>query len=91
MTRAAIDSPTGAAGALPAYRATEVRRILDPATGRVVETVPPEQGADGVDAAIAALGLIAVIGLTFARETRGEPLPTDASARPIHRIEKCVP
>jgi MFS family permease len=28
-------------------------------------------------AAIAALGLIAVVGLSFAKETRGEPLPTD--------------
>jgi hypothetical protein len=53
-----------------------------------------EQGPDAVDAAVAsalaargnsvgryvtALGLIAVVGLSFARETRGEPMPSDPS------------
>jgi MFS family permease len=42
-------------------------------------------------ASVAAFGLIAIIGLAFARETRGEPLPSDpapAGSQPIHHIEK---
>ena len=40
-------------------------------------------------ASVTALGLIAVVGLAFARETRGEPLPTDPTIPriPSHREE----
>lgn len=33
-------------------------------------------------ACVAALGLIAILGLAFARETRGQPLPTDSTYVP---------
>lgn len=39
-------------------------------------------------AAVAALGLIAVLGLAFAAETRGEPLPVDRHFEPVSPIEK---
>lgn len=39
-------------------------------------------------AAVAALGLIAVVGLAFAAETRGEPLPTDSHFQPVTPTEK---
>ncbi|BBY67300.1 MFS transporter [Mycolicibacterium helvum] len=38
---------------------------------------------------VAALGLIAIVGLAFAAETRGEPMPADPVAEPaLHHAEK---
>lgn len=43
-------------------------------------------------ASVAALGLIAVVGLAFARETRGQPLPADhLPTVPDHQTEKSLP
>ncbi|WBP97013.1 MFS transporter [Mycolicibacterium neoaurum] len=39
-------------------------------------------------ATVAALGLIAVVGLAFAAETRGTPLPTDSHFEPVTPTEK---
>ena len=39
-------------------------------------------------ATVAALGLIAVVGLAFAAETRGTPLPTDRHFEPVTPTEK---
>ena len=39
-------------------------------------------------AAVAAFGLIAVVGLAFAKETRGEPLPSDPVPSTIQHTEK---
>lgn len=39
-------------------------------------------------AAVAALGLIAMVGLAFAAETRGEPLPVDHPFEPVSPTEK---
>lgn len=41
-------------------------------------------------AAVSAVGLIALVGLVFARETRGEPLPTDTTAHPVPHPEKSL-
>jgi MFS family permease len=40
-------------------------------------------------ASVSAVGLIAVIGLAFARETRGEPMPLDKT--PDHTSDRTVP
>lgn len=41
-------------------------------------------------AAVSAVGLVALVGLVFARETRGEPMPTDNTVHPVPHAEKSV-
>lgn len=39
-------------------------------------------------ASVSAVGLIAVIGLAFARETRGEPMPVDQPTTQTSRLSE---
>jgi MFS family permease len=58
---------------------------LGPLTAGAIATSWFDGNLGLATASVTALGLIAVVGLAFAHETRGEPMPSDPT---IHLIEK---
>ena len=58
---------------------------LGPLTAGAIATSWFDGNLGLATASVTALGLIAVVGLAFARETRGEPMPSDPT---IHLTEK---
>jgi MFS family permease len=58
---------------------------LGPLTAGTIATSWVDGNLGLATASVTALGLIAVVGLAFARETRGEPMPSDPA---IHLTEK---
>ncbi|MBJ7337739.1 MFS transporter [Mycolicibacterium sp.] len=58
---------------------------LGPLTAGAIATSWFDGNLGLATASVTALGLIAVVGLAFARETRGEPMPSDPT---VHHTEK---
>lgn len=61
---------------------------LGPLTAGVIASSWFDGNLGIATASVSAVGLIAVIGLAFARETRGEPLPVDQSTTQTSRLSE---